>query len=131
VDATYHFPGLSTESSGVFELSFYALGHPERLPQDLRVGLTIIYLIEIFFVNYENVLLYICESLDRKHYARKRKFDSWFNRYGTSDFEKFDYALQVSTEEILVSAILSKRNTNRAELIRAFEEGYSFYMGLK
>lgn len=131
VDASYHFEGVQLAGSQVFELSFYPIGSTGRLPQDIRVGLTIIYLLQIFFLDHENVLLYVCESLDRKHHARKRKFDTWFNQFGTADFEKFDYSFVVEDDSILVSAILSKQNSQRDELVRAFETAYSFYDGLK
>lgn len=42
---------------------------------DERVGMTIAYIFSKFFENDENAVIYICDNLDERQWARKRKFD--------------------------------------------------------
>ena len=124
LDASYHFDDVQ----GVFEFNLYPDGDVPR--PDKRVGLTVIYILDIFFQDADTVLLYICESLDKRHFARKRKFDSWFRQYGEA-FEKHDYELQVEGTHILISLILKKNNPRQQVLLQAFQETYNLYDSYK
>ncbi len=77
------------------------------------------------------MLLYVYESLDKRHFARKRKFDGWFDKYGRSTFEKYDYELQVEDTQILVSLILKRGNPQQQLLLSAFQEAYTLYTSYK
>ena len=56
-------------------------GDPDLIPSDERIGLTVLEIIKLFFKNVVNVAIYVCDSMDQRQYARKRKFDSWFFIY--------------------------------------------------
>ena len=125
LDAFYHFDDVQ----GVFEFNLYPDGDVPR--PDKRVGLMVIYILDIFFHEVDNVLLYICESLNERHFARKRKFDGWFRQYGEALFEKHDYELQIEGTHILISLILKKNNSRQQELLRAFQDTYNLYDSYK
>ena len=125
LDASYHFEDVSN----IYEFNLYP--NREASSTDSRVGLTVVYIIEIFFQNSQNVLLYICESLDRRHKARKRKFDGWFKRFANDAFQKHDFELCVEDIEILISIILTKDNPNQNDLFTAFLATYDLYLSVK
>lgn len=53
----------------------------KKSPRDIKVKETIIAIIESFFEDNTNVLLYICETGDRKQKMRSRLFEYWFASY--------------------------------------------------
>jgi hypothetical protein len=76
----------------------------------------------LFFENRENVVVYVCDSLDDRHLARKRKFDSWFWRYNDGSLIKEDDVAMVEGVEIYNSMIIHKMNAKLNEIIIAFKE---------
>jgi Family of unknown function (DUF6169) len=130
-DAAHHFDDDLLKSAGVAEFSFgpdegYAPG-----PFDHRVELTLIYLIQTYFVNSGDLLLYVCESLDGRHLARHRIFSRWFGRYTSEDYDKIDFELTDAGTTILISVILPSQHPFRYHYQWILEETFSFYSGLK
>lgn len=56
-------------------------GDADELIADERIGHTIFRVFKIFFETRENVAVYVCDTLDERHLARKRKFDIWFWKF--------------------------------------------------
>lgn len=56
-------------------------GNKKKSPNDIKVRETIIAIIEDFFVENNEVLLYICETGDSKQSMRSRLFEYWFHHY--------------------------------------------------
>ena len=73
---------------------------------DLRVRETIKHILLDFWNNYDNVILFVCDSSDGRSAARMRLFNKWYYELNTDNsIIKIDFAV----EEILAS-LLSKRD---------------------
>lgn len=59
-------------------------GNNKRSPRDHKVRETIIAILENFFMQNNEVMLYICETGDGKQSMRNRLFGYWFNHYKES-----------------------------------------------
>ncbi|MFN7260519.1 MAG: DUF6169 family protein [Cyclobacteriaceae bacterium] len=97
-------------------------GSPENTNYDERIGVTVLHVFKLFFENRENVVVYVCDNLDDRHLARKRKFDSWFWRYNDGSLIKEDDIAMVEGVEIYNSMIIHKMNAKLNEIIIAFKE---------
>lgn len=97
-------------------------GNPNLTIADERIGVTVLQVFRAFFVREQNVAVYICDSLDDRHLARKRKFDQWFWRYNDGTLIKEDDIAVVDGTEIYNSMIIHKKNEHLAEIILAFKE---------
>ena len=106
----------------VFELSIEVTNDANTIfiPTDKRVEDTLIQILTAFFEDNTNSLVYICDSIDGKHRARHRKFDSWFQRNRLPFLEKHDVAFQTEDFEVLASLIVHKSNPSRLELVQIF-----------
>lgn len=56
-------------------------GNNKKSPRDPKVRDTIIAVVENFFVENQEVMLYICETADGRQSMRNRLFEYWFNYY--------------------------------------------------
>lgn len=52
---------------------------------DGKIGQTIAAIVNSFFTDNRNVLLFICDTSDNHQAARNRKFTSWFTRYANHE----------------------------------------------
>lgn len=86
---------------------------------DERVGMTIAYIFSTFF---ENAVIYICDNLDERQWARKRKFDYWYWKYSNDTLIKEDGYAIIEGVEIISSIILRKDNPNFNNILFAFAE---------
>lgn len=60
---------------------FIINGNNKKSPRDIKVRKTIIAIIEDFFIENQEVMLYVCETGDGKQSMRSRLFEYWFNHY--------------------------------------------------
>lgn len=92
-------------------------------PNDSKLKDTLIYIVEDFFENNKNILLYICETGDGKQAARSKLFLRWFASYSRSSEYFFKSTEVISDEEQDFAAIiLRKDNPDFIEITRDFEE---------
>ena len=113
-----------TWSDTVFEIviDLVFAPDPDKIPADRSVQATIIKIIAHFFTVHERVILYICDDSDSRELARKRKFDTWYARYGTSLFAKYDLPpISEGTERFFASIFYRRGNPNRFAVIAAFD----------
>lgn len=89
---------------------------------DERVGMTIVEIFKVFFSKIENVVVYVCDSMDDRHLARKRKFDSWFWKYNDGTIIKEDGIAVVEDTEILNSLLVHRDNPHLLNIILAYKE---------
>ena len=59
-------------------------------PIDIRISHTIITILAKFFERNVNTMIMVCDNLDGKEHKRNMLFDRWYQKYGTSEIEKFD-----------------------------------------
>lgn len=97
-------------------------GDPDNLPGDERVGVTVLQVMNLFFLKIENVAIYVCDSLDERQFARKRKFDIWFFTYNDGTLIKEDGIAMIEGSIIYNAMLLHKQNSELADILIAFKE---------
>jgi CO dehydrogenase/acetyl-CoA synthase gamma subunit (corrinoid Fe-S protein) len=97
-------------------------GNPDSTPIDQRIGDTIAHIMKLFFTNLDNVVVYVCDSVDERQLARKRKFDRWFYLYNDGSLLKEDGLAVVAGSEIYNSLLMHKQNKQLTEIILAFSD---------
>ena len=90
------------------------------LRPDERLGETIVAIFMKFFNSRQNVVVYVCDSSDDRHLARKRKFDFWFWKYNDGTILKVDSLAVIEDMEIYNSVLVHKDNVNATRIIEGF-----------
>ena len=88
---------------------------------DERIGITVVEAFRIFFDKIDNAAVYVCDSIDSRQLARKRKFDYWFWKYNDGSILKEDGLAVTDGVEILNSLLIHKQNPRLAEIILAYK----------
>lgn len=88
---------------------------------DNKIAQTIVAIFEYFFTSRKNVAIYICDSADDRHLARKRKFDFWFWKYNDGNILKEDSIAVIADFEIYNSILIHKQNKFADQIIAAFK----------
>lgn len=96
-------------------------GDPDKGAIDERIGVTILKVFNAFFTRVRNVAVYICDSTDDRHLARKRKFDYWFWKFNNGSLLKEDGMAVVDGHIIYNAMLLHKENDHLAEIILAYK----------
>lgn len=96
-------------------------------PGDPKFRLTLMAIIEEFFRQNNDVLLYVTETKDEKQAFRNRLFVRWFNTYEQQD----QYIIRTAEGEMkgqmnFMAIIMRKDNPHREQAIREFEETIDF-----
>ncbi len=115
----YEYPSIA-ENIYTFNIEVIE-GHFYDAVADDRIGVTVVEIFRLFFAKVKNVAVYVCDSIDDRHLARKRKFDSWFWKYSDGDIIKEDGIAVVEDIEILNSLLIHKSNPNLTEIILAYK----------
>ena len=97
---------------------------PQNTPLDPLVAETIASIFIDFFKSKENIILYTCDTSDRKHLARVRKFDRWFQQFNQDLFLKIDNSIADPSQNTTYynSLIIREDNPYKNEIIEAFED---------
>ena len=122
-EGSYYFHRLP-DYINVFEFSINILRVDENIspPFDKRVEVTVVKILTTFLSSKENAVIYICQNLDDRHYARKRKFDAWFKQNAIDSLEKYDLTVTYEEMVFLTSLIVHENNSHKEELIDLFFE---------
>ncbi len=122
-EGSYYFHRLP-DYIYVFEFSINILRVDENIspPFDKRVEVTVVKILSTFLSSKENAVIYICQNLDDRHYARKRKFDAWFKQNAIDSLEKYDLTVTYEEMVFLTSLIVHENNSHKEELIDLFFE---------
>lgn len=88
---------------------------------DERIGITIVEIFRLFFEKIQNVAVYVCDSIDDRQLARKRKFDLWFWKYNDGTILKEDGIAVIDDVEILNSLLIHRENKYLTEIILAYK----------
>ena len=97
-------------------------------PSDQKVKMTIISIVEEFFRNNADILLYICETGDNKQAMRNRLFIRWFNEYS---FQQ-DYILRTAMvkdgeQENFAAIIVQRSHPDLDNILMTFDETIEFF----
>ena len=123
IDQSLLFQEYPDIASLMFSLNIDVIeGNPDDSQEDERVGDTIWMILQQFFANSDNAVLYVCDSLDGRHLGRKRKFDRWFWRYDDGSIIKQDSSLADEDQDILSAILVHKENPNIISILDAFNE---------
>ena len=91
-------------------------------PNDSKLKLTILYILDSFFKVNNDILLYICETGDGKQAMRNRLFIRWFQQYSEHHLYYFK-TLEIQAEGIMNFAAIIVRfdNPKINEIIQEFD----------
>ena len=110
-------------AENVFSFNIDVLdGDADSSVTDDRIGVTILEVFKLFFTKIQNVVVYVCDSIDDRQLARKRKFDLWFWKYNDGSLLKEDGIALIEGVEIYNSLLLHKANKRLTEIILAYKE---------
>lgn len=123
LDYSYLFNDYTHITCPVYSFNIDAIeGNPDLSPGDDRVGATVSVVMNLFFSKVDNVGVYVCDTLDDRQQARKRKFDRWFYAFNDGSLIKEDGLAIVEGTEIYNALLLHKNNSQLAEIILAYKE---------
>ena len=123
LDYSFMFSDYPAIAQHVFSFNIDVLdGNADSSITDDRIGITILDVFKLFFTKLENVVVYVCDSIDDRQLARKRKFDLWFWKYNDGSLFKEDGIALIEGVEIYNSLLLHKANKKLTEIILAYKE---------
>jgi hypothetical protein len=96
-------------------------GDADESISDERIGLTIVEIFKSFFYEMKNVAIYVCDRLDDRQLARKRKFDWWFWKYNDGSIIKEDGIAVVEDVELINSLLIHRDNPHLLDIILAYK----------
>ncbi len=86
----------------------------------MRIGATVVTVLQRFFAAKQNVVIYICDTTSERHLSRKRKFDLWFWKYNDGSILKEDGLAVISDTELYNSLLVHRENRLSDRIISAF-----------
>ncbi len=123
MDYNFIFQDILSIAENIYTINIDVIeGDIYNSKEDERIGITIIEIFHLFFKDIKNAIIYVCDSNDNRHYARKKKFDSWFTKYNDGTILKEDGIALVENVKILNSLLVSLHNPNLNEIIKAFKK---------
>jgi len=122
LDYSYMFGDYPSLANQAYTFNIDVIDDNVRLINDERIGLTVVEVIRLFFEEFNNVVIYICDSVDNRQMARKRKFDLWFWKYNDGTIIKEDELAFIEGTKIYNTLLLHKDNDQFDEILKAFKE---------
>lgn len=93
-----------------------------RSPHDPNISAITFIILDEFFTEYENVLLYYCDSSDHREAGRNRLFIRWFERAANPNrFTIRTTHASVEGQGIYVAIIVENRNPKLQAITEDFE----------
>ena len=90
-------------------------------PYDKKIKDTIIAIIEDFFIENQDVLLYICDTSDNREAARNRLFLRWFEQCSTGRFTICTANSKVESTDFYMAIIVANNNPKKDSITLDFE----------
>lgn len=110
----------------IFELVIKLLANAtgSRTPPDSRIIATVAVIFSAFLEQNKRVIVYICDTSDKRQAVRARKFNGWFEQYqSTTGLYKVDQTIMDAQGVIyLMSLITRTDNPLRRQAFDAFDE---------
>ena len=112
--------------SGAYALDIINVWHRPS-PGDPKFRQTLMVIVEEFFKQNNDVMLYVTETKDEKQASRNRLFVRWFNTYEHSDQYVIQTAEGKMDGQMNFMAIISRKDNPRlTQVIKEFEETVLF-----
>ena len=90
---------------------------------DTKIAETVVAILTSFFDNEKNILLYICDTIDKHEAARNRKFTKWFQRYAdTNRLAMETEIIQVDDTTFFISILYNKSIKDYEKLKKSFHD---------
>lgn len=102
-------------SNEIVELVIKVAENPtdRRPPLDALIAPTVATIIGDFYKKSSlTITIFICDTADRKHEARWRKFNRWYDYFAESDYIRLDDSFRDTKEEVLYRCALIAKNHN-------------------
>lgn len=108
-------------------LNLYNRSH-KNSPNDLKIQYTLFCIIEEFFKENPDILLYMCDTANNQQAMRSRLFFRWFKNYSKKD----DYLISTTIlkdedEENYIAIIIPKKHPYAEEVLTKFEEEVNMF----
>lgn len=120
----YLFEESSPFSRFAYELVIAVVEQPnDKVPSDPLIAFTIAAIVKNFFQFKERIILYICETSDRRHKARYRKFSAWFDEFNDKTLLKIESMIPDKDGITYFNALIIRRdNPEKERIIEAFKK---------
>lgn len=115
----YHigfYPDTYFLDEGAFHL-FIDRVHNEHTPADPYVFEVVSLIIEEFFKETTNVMLYICDPTDHREEARSRLYKQWYDSYENRDKYILSSAAIEFGESVVYAGLLLRKDHPGCELV--------------
>ncbi|RRB06666.1 DUF6169 family protein [Larkinella rosea] len=124
VPSDYLFVSHAELPIQAFEMSISVAenGIGGRLPADPLISSTIATIFFDFFRTREQVVVYVCDTSDKRQSARARKFDSWFYAYSRPNLAKLNKIIPDGDKFTFISMIFHDQHPHRNQVAEAFFE---------
>jgi Family of unknown function (DUF6169) len=118
------FQDYPTLKGRVFSYSFYPASKPtsEQKLLDQKVRHTIAYSINSFFEKNDDLIVFVCDSLDKREMCRKKLFDRWFAQFNEGMLEKYDGSVESDDIKIITSLILKNDLYDKEYVVETFKK---------
>jgi len=97
-------------------------GSHDTAVEDERVAVTVFEVLFKFFAQQENVAIFVCDSVDGRQRARKRKFDQWFFKLNNGSLIKENGNVLSAELEYYSGMILHRNNPHLSMFLEAFRD---------
>lgn len=95
---------------------------------DNNVFETVRVIIEEFFAQEKNVMLYICDTTDKRQASRDRLFRIWFHTYMLNDaYTMYNEQMTIDNTRYFASIILRKDHPMHNQVIGSFHDFILYY----
>ncbi len=99
----------------IVELVIKVIDNPtgRRPPLDSFIPPTVAAIINDFYQKSSlTITIFICDTADRKHEARWRKFNRWYDHFAATDYLRIDESFRDANEDLLYHCALITKNGN-------------------
>ena len=101
-------------------------------PNDMKIRDTVVCIIEEFFHNNPDILLYICDTADNQQEMRARLFLRWFNQYAdTQQFVIKTAEIKNKKQSDYIALIIQKTHPAFDDIIALFDSEISMFKANK
>ena len=94
--------------------------------------MTVVFILEEFFRQNPDVLLYLCDTADEQQTVRSRLFLRWFNTYGQQEeyYTRTEMVID-DGEENYIALIVKRSNPHFESILKVFDEEIAMFRSNK
>lgn len=92
------------------------------LPTDERVAATVVQAIAGKFEDSRNIVVFVVEHEDKRHPARVRKFNNWYERYGRLEIQLYPGIITADAAVIYSAMLIHEANPFKEAALQRYHE---------